>query len=100
MSCKLQGGRVVKSSAFSSPQKQRNKKRKGKGTIVNGLALISLITLHCTVVELYREGVTKLFHLMEVNETFMYFYIWQMKENTPCPICVHSIFFARNGYFY
>ena len=36
----------------------------------------------CTVIELYREGVTKLFHQMEVNETFTLFYIWQMKENT------------------
>ena len=52
-----------------------------------------------TVVELYREGVTKLFHQMEVNETFILFYIWQMKENTPCPMCLHSIFFPRNGYF-
>ena len=35
--------------------------------------------LHGTVVELYREGVTKLFHQMEVNKTCMSFYIWQMK---------------------
>ena len=38
--------------------------------------------MHCTVVELFKEGVTKMFHQMEVNETFMLFYIWQMKENT------------------
>ena len=30
-------------------------------------------SFHCTVVELYREGVTKPFHQMEVNETFILF---------------------------
>ena len=44
--------------------------------------LLIVLNYICTVVELYREWVTKLFHQMEVNETFILFYIWQMKENT------------------
>ena len=50
------------------------------------------------MVELYREGATKLFHQMEVNGMFILFYIWQMRENTLCPMCLHSIFFPRNGW--
>ena len=42
---------------------------------------------HCTVVELYREGVTKLFHQMEVNETLILFFTfgkWKKIHNVPC----------------
>ena len=45
-------------------------------------ALLKGLIRHCTVVELYREGVTKVLRQMEVNETFILFYIWQIIENT------------------
>ena len=35
----------------------------------------------------------QLFHQIEVNETFILFYIWQIKENILFPMCLHAIFY-------